>query len=74
MKHVRGYGGAAYPLNHQTYSKRRFMMWLGLAVIVFLLWLIGAFVFKVVGGLIHLLVVLAIAAIVVHFVKKKTAT
>jgi hypothetical protein len=50
------------------------MMWLGLAVIVFLLWLIGAFVFKVVGGLIHLLVVLAIAAIVVHFVKKKTAT
>jgi hypothetical protein len=72
MRHVRGSGGAAYALIHQVYSKRRFMMWLGLAVIVFLLWLIGAFVFKVVGGLIHLLVVLAIAAIVVHFVKKKT--
>lgn len=46
-------------------------MWIGLAVVVFILWLLGAFVFKLVGGLIHLLIVLAIAAVVVHFVKSK---
>ncbi len=49
-------------------------MWVGLAVIIFILWLLGAFVFKLLGGLIHILIVLAIAAVVVHFVQKKRIT
>jgi hypothetical protein len=49
-------------------------MWLALAVIVLILWLLGAFVFKLLGALIHILVILAVVAVVVHFVQKKRLT
>jgi hypothetical protein len=39
------------------------MLWT-LAVILFVLWLLGAFVFHVAGGIIHLLLVLAVIVIV----------
>ena len=39
------------------------MLWT-LAVILFVLWLLGAFVFKVAGGLIHLVLVVAVIVIV----------
>jgi len=38
------------------------MLWT-IAVILFVLWLMGAFVFPVAGGLIHVLLVLAIIAV-----------
>ena len=43
------------------------MIWT-LAVILFILWLLGAFAFHVGGGLIHILLVLAIVALVVQLV------
>lgn len=43
-------------------------MIIGIALVLFVLWLLGAFVFKIAGGLIHLLLVIAIIAIVWHFV------
>jgi hypothetical protein len=46
-------------------------MWLALALILFVLWLLGALVFKVVGGIIHILLVIAVAALIVHFVRKR---
>jgi Family of unknown function (DUF5670) len=38
-----------------------------LAIILLILWLLGAFAFKVAGGLIHLLLVVAIIVIAVRF-------
>ena len=43
-------------------------MWLGIAVVLLVLWALGAFVIPVAGGLIHILIILAIIAVVVHFV------
>lgn len=47
-------------------------MWAAIAVVVFILWLLGAFAFKVTTGLIHLLLILAVIALIVHFVRGRT--
>ena len=39
-----------------------------IAAILIILWLAGFFAFHIAGGLIHLLLVLAVIAIIVHFV------
>jgi hypothetical protein len=38
-------------------------------VVLFVAWLLGGFVFHVAGGLIHVLLVVAIIVLVVHFVR-----
>lgn len=43
------------------------MLWT-IAVILFVLWLLGAFVFPVAGGLIHILLVLAIIAVLYRII------
>ncbi len=45
-------------------------MWLTIAIILGILWLLGWLVFHVAGGLIHLLLLIAIIAIVVHFARR----
>lgn len=47
-------------------------MWVVIAFVLLILWLLGAFAFKVAGALIHLLLVLAVIAVVLHFVRKAT--
>ena len=42
-------------------------MWLALGVILLILWLGGFFAFHVAGGLIHLLLIVAVIALVYHF-------
>ena len=44
-------------------------MFLILFVFLLVLWLLGWAAFHVAGGLIHLLLVLAVIAIIVHFVR-----
>jgi hypothetical protein len=44
------------------------IMFFALAVILVLAWLLGFTVFHVAGGLIHLLLILAIISIVWHFI------
>jgi hypothetical protein len=39
------------------------------AIVLFVLWALGLFAFHVSTGLIHVLVVLAVVAIVMHFVR-----
>jgi hypothetical protein len=39
-----------------------------IAVILVVLWLLGFFAFHVAGGLIHLLLVIALVMVVLHFV------
>jgi len=44
-------------------------MLLTIAIILFVLWLLGAFVVHVGGGLIHLLLVIAVIVIIVHLIQ-----
>ncbi len=43
-------------------------MLLTIAIILFILWALGLFAFNVGGGLIHLLVVLAVIVLIFHFI------
>jgi hypothetical protein len=43
-------------------------------IVLFVLWALGLFAFQVTSGLIHILVVLAVIAIVMHFVRGKRLT
>lgn len=44
-------------------------MLLILGIILFVAWLLGLFVFKVTAAFIHLLVLVAIIAVIMHFVR-----
>jgi hypothetical protein len=43
------------------------------AAILVVLWICGFLVFKVAGGLIHILLVIAVIAIILHFVRGRAA-
>jgi Family of unknown function (DUF5670) len=43
------------------------------AAILVVLWVCGFLVFKVAGGLIHILLVVAVIAVIVHFVRGRGA-
>ncbi len=51
-------------LPHRT----RCNMILSIAAILLVLWLLGFFAFHIAGGLIHILLVLAVVAVIWHFV------
>lgn len=41
------------------------------AIVLFVAWVLGSFVFHLAGGLIHVLLVIAIITLIVHFVRGK---
>ena len=45
------------------------MLWT-IAVILLILWLLGAFVFPVAGGLIHILLVIAVIVLIIKLVRR----
>lgn len=47
-------------------------MWGAIAIVLVILWLLGAFAFKVTGVLIHLLLIVAVVALVLHFARRTT--
>ena len=47
-------------------------MLLTIALVVLVLWLLGAFVMPIGGGLIHLLLVVALVVVILHFVRGRT--
>jgi hypothetical protein len=47
-------------------------MFLGLFVILVILWLMGFFAFHVAGGLIHLLLIIAVISLVVHLFRGRS--
>ena len=49
-------------------------MFLGIALLLLVLWAAGFLAFHIAGGLIHLLLVIALISIVVHFVRGRTST
>jgi hypothetical protein len=48
-------------------------MLLTIAVIILILWLLGAFALHIGGGLIHILLVVGLIVLVVHFVRGRGA-
>jgi hypothetical protein len=48
-------------------------MLLTLFVILLVMWLLGLFAFHVTGGLIHLLLIIAVISLVVHFFRGRSA-
>lgn len=49
-------------------------MLLTIAIILAVLWALGFLAFHVAGGLIHILLILAVIALIVHFVRGRGAT
>jgi len=45
-------------------------MFIGIFGVLLVLWLLGFFAFHVAGGLIHLLLVIALISLVVHFFRR----
>jgi hypothetical protein len=54
-------------MSAHSLALERSTMFMTIAIILVLLWALGAFVVPVGGGLIHILLVLALIAIVWHF-------
>jgi hypothetical protein len=48
-------------------------MLLTIALILFVLWALGLFAFHVTTGLIHLLLIIAVIVIVLHFIRGRRA-
>jgi len=44
-----------------------------IAIVILILWLLGAFAFHVGGGLIHILLVVGLIVLVLHFVRGRSA-
>jgi hypothetical protein len=55
-------------------SKMRFGPFLGLALLLLILWVGGFLFFHVASGLIHILLLFAILSVVVHFFRGGTRT
>jgi len=47
-------------------------MLLGLFVLLLILWMLGFFAFHVAGGLIHLLLIVAVISLVMHLFRART--
>lgn len=63
--------GSYYPHTHRPPERYVFLT---IAIVLIILWALGFFVFPVGGGLIHLLLVIAIIAIIWHFVAGRRRT
>jgi hypothetical protein len=49
-------------------------MFLTIALVLLVLWALGLFVFPVVGGLIHIVLIIAVISIIWHFIKGRNTT
>lgn len=47
-------------------------MFLGIALILLIMWAAGFLAFHVAGGLIHILLIIALISVVVHFVRGRS--
>jgi hypothetical protein len=48
-------------------------MFMTLFVVLLVLWLLGFFAFHVAGGLIHILLIIAVISLVIHFFRGRSA-
>jgi hypothetical protein len=55
-------------------SNLRGKMFLTIAIVLLVLWALGFFIFPVVGGLIHIILIIAVISIIWHFLKGRNTT
>jgi hypothetical protein len=48
-------------------------MWIGIAILLVLLWAGGFFAFHVAGFFIHILLILAVVSLIIHFISGRRA-
>ena len=53
--------------------RKEISMFMTLFVVLLVLWLLGVFAFHVAGGLIHLLLIIAVISLVMHFLRGRSA-
>ncbi len=49
-------------------------MWIGIALVLIVVWLVSFLAFHIAGGLIHLLLIFAVISIVLHFIRGRSST
>jgi hypothetical protein len=49
-------------------------MFLTIALVLIVLWALGFFIFPVAGGLVHILLIIAVIAIIWHFLRGRNTT
>jgi hypothetical protein len=49
-------------------------MWIGIAVVLVIVWLVSFLALHITGALIHLLLVVALISLVIHFVAGRSST
>ncbi|MGI4880287.1 MAG: lmo0937 family membrane protein [Janthinobacterium lividum] len=49
-------------------------MWIGIALVLIVIWVVSFLALHIAGGLIHLLLVLAVISIILHFVRGRSTT
>jgi O-antigen/teichoic acid export membrane protein len=54
-------------------EKREVLMFLGPFLILLVAWIFGFLAFHIAGGLIHLLLIVAVISLIVHFVRPRRA-
>jgi fatty acid desaturase len=57
------------PLPERRRDQGGVKMFLIVAVVLMVLWVMGAFVFRVMSGLVHIVLVLALIALAIHFLR-----
>jgi fatty acid desaturase len=55
--------------SNDVFLKEKQQMLLTVALILFVLWALGFFAFHVAGSLIHLILIIAVIVIVLHFIR-----
>jgi hypothetical protein len=55
-------------LRREKKAQGAYAMWIGIAIVLLLLWAGGFFAFHVAGFLIHILLILAVVSFILHFV------
>ena len=48
-------------------------MWATIAIVLVVLWLLGLLAFKITGALLHLLLLVAVVSIVLHFIRGRAS-
>jgi Flp pilus assembly protein TadB len=73
LRNRRQTGPASLPSNHQQKEGEGNMsIFIGLFIVLLIAWLLGFAVFHVASALIHILLVVAVIALILHFVRGTT--
>jgi hypothetical protein len=62
------------PLSRPSWPGRGVVVLLAIAAVLLVLWLLGFFVVHIAGAFIHILIVIAVVVVILHFVRGRRST